>query len=91
MEAVVDGDDSTKAVRGVRGRGRGRHTVIGAVTIVVERVIPTNSEQIARSHYICDAVMTSRHVALSALGVCLFVCRPHLHCELLLISRTYAN
>lgn len=45
MEAVVDGDDSTKVYRewlcGV-GVG-GRHTVIGAVTIVVERAIPDRS------------------------------------------------
>lgn len=46
MEAVVDGDDSTKvgSVGVVRwGGGRGRHTVIGAVTIVVERAIPDRS------------------------------------------------
>lgn len=41
MEAVVDGDDSTKVGR--EGLWGGRHIVIGAVTIVVERAIPDRS------------------------------------------------
>lgn len=43
MEAVVDGDDSTKVGSVGVARGGGRHTVIGAVTIVVERAIPDRS------------------------------------------------
>lgn len=64
MEAVVDGDDSTKVGSVVVVRG-GAHCNWGSDNS--RRV--SDPGQITRSHYISDTVMTQRHVAL-----CLFVC-----------------